>query len=82
MKDTHEINGDLTLDRNLTVGGSTELRGPGRVKGNLIVEGWLEAKNIRGAAKGMFRTAKRLHAIYPRPSDGWWALVPKNDKAG
>ena len=42
---------------------------------NLTVEGWLEAKNIKGANKGLFKTAAQLREAYPNPQDGWWALV-------
>ena len=45
------------------------------MKGNVIVDGWLEAKNIKGVSKGLFTTIEKLKAVYPLPHDGWWALV-------
>lgn len=45
------------------------------VKGDLRVEGWLDAPNIRGFHKGLFPTIESLFAAYPRPLPGWAALV-------
>jgi hypothetical protein len=45
------------------------------VKGNLKVEGWLDAVNVKGPNKGLFTDVKSLREAFPMPHDGWWALV-------
>ncbi|MDE6217855.1 MAG: hypothetical protein K2F64_02515 [Muribaculaceae bacterium] len=45
------------------------------IEGDLRVEGWLEAPNIRGFLKGMFLSHSDLEAAYPHPLPGWAALV-------
>lgn len=45
------------------------------VGGDLRVEGMLEAPNIKGFLKGMFRDEAALVHAYPRPLCGWAALV-------
>lgn len=45
------------------------------ITGNLRVEGWLEAPNIRGFLKGLFPSVAALTTAYPRPLAGWAALV-------
>ena len=70
-----EIEGDVAIGRNLTVGGNGIVRGSATVGGNLRVDGWLDAPNVKGPAKGMFRSEPLLKERYPRPQRGWWALV-------
>lgn len=70
-----QIDGDVSVGRNVAIGGRFTSQGGGLVKGNLKVEGWLEARNIKGANKGMFTTVEKLRAAYPHPHDGWWAIV-------
>lgn len=52
-----------------------KVSGDGVVKGNLRIEGWLEAPNIKGFLKGLFATTEDLFKMYPRPRTGWAALV-------
>ena len=69
------IDGDVSVGRNAAVGGDVTVQGKSQFKGNVKIEGWLEAKNIKAAAKGLFSTIEKLKAAYPLPHDGWWALV-------
>ncbi|MCM1376944.1 MAG: hypothetical protein NC186_00660 [Prevotella sp.] len=45
------------------------------ISGNLRVEGWLDAPNIRGFLKGLFPSVGALMEAFPRPLPGWAALV-------
>ncbi len=72
---TTEIEGDVAVGRHSTIGGNATVQGNTTVKKNLKVEGWLDAKNIKGPNKGIFLTAEKLREAYPLPHDGWWALV-------
>lgn len=72
---TKQIDGDVAVGRNVSAGGDANIQGNARVGHDLVVEGWLEAKNIKGPNKGLFRMPKLLMMRYPLPHDGWWALV-------
>lgn len=72
---TNEIEGDVSIGRHVTAGGNATIQGHATVKKNLKVEGWLEAKNIKGPNKGLFATVTKLNEAYPMPHDGWCALV-------
>lgn len=72
---TTQLDGDVSVGRNTSIGGSLIIQGGGRVKGTLVIDGWLDAKNIKGSNKGIFTTAEKLREAYPRPHDGWWAIV-------
>lgn len=72
---TTELEGDVSVGRHVTAGGNVSVQGNTTVKKNLKVEGWLDAKNIKGPNKGIFLTAVKLREAYPLPHDGWWALV-------
>lgn len=72
---TKRIDGDAAIGRNVTAGGDVDIQGNVRIGHDLKVEGWLEAKNLRGVCKGLYRTEKSLKDTYPAPSAGWWALV-------
>ena len=75
---TTEIEGDVSIGRHVGVGGNAHVQGNAVVKKNLIVEGWLEAKNVKSANKGLFTTVEKLREAYPRPHDGWWAIVGRS----
>lgn len=75
---TTELEGDLSVGRHLGVGGNANVQGNATVKKNLKVEGWLDAKNIKGPNKGIFLDVVKLREAYPLPHDGWWALVGKS----
>lgn len=75
---TKHIDGDVSVGRNVTAGGSATIRGNATVGHNLKVEGWLDAPNIKGPNKGLFPTYAALNSAYPNPHNGWWALVSEN----
>lgn len=72
---TKHIDGDVAIGRNVSVGGDANIQGSARIGHNLKIEGWLEARNIKGALKGFFPTVEALRAAYPLPETGWLALV-------
>jgi hypothetical protein len=74
VKNTSII-GDISISRNASIGGDAVIQGGAIVKKNLKVEGWLDARNIKGPNKGLFTTEEKLNAAYPRPMPGWWAVV-------
>lgn len=74
---TTQLDGDVSVGRNTSIGGNITIQGGGHVKGTLVIDGWLDAKNIKGSNKGIFTTAEKLREAYPRPHDGWWAVVGK-----
>lgn len=71
---TKNIDGDISVSRNVSTGGDVDVQGNARVGHNLVVEGWLEARNIKGPNKGMFVSVTALKGVYPHPQPGWWAL--------
>ena len=73
--ESKHIDGDVSVGRNTAIGGDATVQGKTHLKGNVMVDGWLEAKNIKGVSKGLFTTIEKLKAAYPLPHDGWWALV-------
>lgn len=72
---TTAIDGDLAVGRNVSIGGKATIQGKTHFKGRVKIDGWLEARNIQGANKGMFATLEKLQAAYSLPHDGWWAIV-------
>lgn len=77
---TKQIDGDVAVGRNVSAGGNANIQGNARVGHDLVVEGWLEAKNIKSANKGLFATVDALRAAYPHVHEGWFAGVPATDK--
>ena len=74
IKTTH-IDGDVSVGRNVAIGGKAEIAGSVSIGHNLKVDGWLEAPNIKGPNKGLFKSETELRETYPVPENGWWALV-------
>lgn len=72
---TKQIDGDVAVGRNIAAGGDADVQGSARVGHDLVVEGYLDAKNIKSPCKGLFKTAVILKECFPRPHDGWWAMV-------
>lgn len=72
---TNEFEGDSSFGRHVNIGGNADVKGSQHIHKNLIVDGWLNAKNISGVDKGRFATADKLREAYPEPHDGWWAIV-------
>jgi len=69
------MNSSLSVSNNMAVGGQMKVAGSTTIGHNLKVEGWLDAKNIKGANKGVFNTVDALNAAYPNPEPGWFAGV-------
>lgn len=76
---TKQIDGDVAVGRNVSAGGDANIQGNARVGHDLKVEGWLEAKNIKGVNKGLFASAAALREAYPQPHDGWFAGVSASE---
>lgn len=74
---TKQIDGDVSVGRNVNVGGKADIKGSVSVGHNLKVDGWLDAKNIKGANKGVFTDITKLRETYPDGTlpDGSWAIV-------
>lgn len=72
---TTQIDGDVSVGRNVAIGGKARVAGSATIGHNLKVEGWLDANNIKGANKGVFLTVQALREAYPNPHDGWFAGV-------
>lgn len=72
---TTQIDGDVSVGRNVAAGGKLDVAGSATIGHNLKVDGWLEAPNIKGANKGVFLTVQALREAYPNPHDGWMAGV-------
>ena len=72
---TTQIDGDVSIGRNLSMGGKANIQGSVHVGHNMRVDGWLEAPNIKGANKGIYLTVEELRSAYPNPHDGWLAGV-------
>lgn len=70
-----DVERNLTVGNNATIGAKLVVQGNTEIKHNLAVDGWLDAPNIRPAAKGLFTTLASLEESYPSPEDGWWAIV-------
>ena len=64
---TKQIDGDVAVGRDVNIGGKATIRGSAKVGHNLTVDGWLEAKNIKGPNKGLFKTAAQLRASNTKP---------------
>lgn len=52
--ESKHIDGDVSVGRNTAIGGDATVQGKTHLKGNVMVDGWLEAKNIKGVSKGLF----------------------------
>ena len=72
---TKQIDGDVAIGRNIAAGGGANIQGNLRVGHNVRIEGWLDAKNIKGCDKGLFESFEALKAAYPQPRPGWWAMT-------
>lgn len=69
------IQGNLSVSRDITTGGHLTARGNSVFDHNVIIKGWLDAKNIKGACKGLFASVEKLEEAYPKAMPGWYALV-------
>lgn len=72
---TKSVSGDVSVGRNVAVGGRASVSGSFYVGHHLRVDGWLDAPNIKGPNKGVFLSASALKLAYPSPRPGWFAGV-------
>ena len=70
-----EIDGDMTVGRDIYAGGKMNVRGSMTVGHTMKVDGWLDAPNVKGGNKGLFLTEEALKEAYPKPEAGWYAGV-------
>jgi hypothetical protein len=69
------IQGNLSVSRDHVVGGHLQARGNSQFDHNVVIKGWLDAKNIKGPCKGLYASEEALKKAYPKPMPGWYALV-------
>lgn len=72
---SQDIQGNLNISRNITIGSHGNIEGNLVIGHNLVVKGWVDAPNIKGPLKGLYKDETKLKAAYPRPMPGWFALV-------
>lgn len=70
-----QVNGDMSVTRNVHVGSNVNIRGCIKIGHDVKIDGWLDAPNIRGACKGFFLDEKDLKAAYPKADKGDYAFV-------
>lgn len=73
--ENHSVGGSVAVGRDITVGGRSTVRGNATFDRDVYISGWLNARNIRGAGKGLYETVEKLNSAYPNPENGWFALV-------
>lgn len=73
--ENHSVGGSVAVGRDVTVGGRSTVRGNATFNRDVYISGWLNARNIRGAGKGLYETVGNLNSAYPNPENGWFALV-------
>lgn len=73
--ENHSVGGSVAVGRDVTVGGRSTIRGNATFNHDVYISGWLNARNIRGAGKGLYETVDKLNSAYPNPENGWFALV-------
>nr|DAP81771.1 MAG TPA: hypothetical protein [Caudoviricetes sp.] len=73
--ENHSVGGSVAVGRDITVGGRSTIRGNATFNRDVYISGWLNARNIRGAGKGLYETVDKLNSAYPNPENGWFALV-------
>lgn len=73
--ENHSVGGSVAVERDVTVGGRSTIRGNATFNRDVYISGWLNARNIRGAGKGLYETVDKLNSAYPNPENGWFALV-------
>lgn len=69
------IQGNLSTSRDITAGGHLNVRGNSVFDHNVVIKGWLDAKNIKGPCKGLYASEDALNKAYPKPMPGWYALI-------
>lgn len=74
------IEGDLTVGHNETIGGTLNVNGKTTFKGGVDIKGFLECKFIKDWCKGFFANSSDLFTAYPNPQPGWVAFVQVDGK--
>ena len=59
----NEINGDLSVSRGITAGGDIATKGSLEVEHDVHVKGWLIAKALKGAMRGLYVSEKSLMEV-------------------
>ena len=80
--ENHSVGGSVAVGRDVTVGGRSTIRGNATFNRDVYISGWLNARNIRGAGKGLYEKVEKLNSAYPNPENGWFALVGDTLPAG
>lgn len=70
-----EFPGSVSVNRNITIGGGVTARENSTFSKDVIIEGSIIARNIRGACKGLFLSETTLNTSFPDPQQGWFAYV-------
>ena len=74
---TTQVDGDVSIGRNVAMGGDHTVQGDSLLKGDVTVEGWLIAANVVSTYKGYFKDEYSLNSKFEHPQDGWWSFVGK-----
>lgn len=76
IKTTHTT-GDVSVGHDAALGGSARVQGSATIHHNMVVEGWLDAPNVKGVNKGFYTDIESLQEAYPDGSaaDGSYAVV-------
>lgn len=72
---TTQIDGDISVGRNVSMGGKATVQGNMRVGHDLKVEGWLDAPNVKSPNKGVFSNGTNLSSVIKNPVRGNWAVI-------
>ena len=67
--ENHSVGGSVAVGRDVTVGGRSTVRGNATFNRDVYISGWLNARNIRGAGKGLYETVDKLNSAYPNPEN-------------
>lgn len=79
MIPTKQIDGDVAVGRNVSTGGNATVKGNMHVNHNVIIDGWLTAKNVTTQCKGVFRSISELRSAVTDPKPGDWAMIIATD---
>ncbi len=71
----NNVEGDLSVGRDIVTGGGLLSRGDSTFKKNVRVDGILYARNIRGAILGLFGSIESVNTHYPQAREGSVALI-------
>ena len=69
------IQGSLSVSVDIVAGRDLHVRGNSVFDHDVKIKGWLDARNIKGACKGLYASVEKLEEEYPQPAPGWYALI-------